>query len=216
MAQQTAHPGSKRGRRGKTNNKKKTLIQPKKVYRIYTEGTVTEPHYFESLELRQDIHAEVIGTGCNTDSLVQHAINDLAMHYYDEAWVVFDRDGFENNQITQAFSLADTNEIKCAFSNQAFEYWILLHYNLLTSDLHRKILSQNVTRLGRRITGNNQYTYEKSGHHPYFEILNLKPNIQTAINHARQQDLSLNIQNNFERLFRPPNTGVWKLVEQLI
>lgn len=49
---------------------------------------------------------------------------------YDEVWIAFDKDGHQN--IPQAFDNANQTNIKIAFSNICFEYWVLLHFEYTT------------------------------------------------------------------------------------
>lgn len=49
---------------------------------------------------------------------------------YDEVWLVFDKDGHKN--IPEVFNEAKESKIKIAFSNNCFEYWVLLHFEYTT------------------------------------------------------------------------------------
>ena len=49
---------------------------------------------------------------------------------YDEIWAVFDKDDFLD--FDEAIRLAEDGGIQCAFSNEAFEYWFLLHFESKT------------------------------------------------------------------------------------
>ena len=56
-----------------------------------------------------------------TISVVQHAKRP-----YREVWVLFDRDN--NKDFDEAITLAKNNDIRVAWSNSCFEYWLLLHF----------------------------------------------------------------------------------------
>lgn len=60
-------------------------------------------------------------------------------------WAVFDRDDFDN--FDEAIKLAKSNCISCAYSNQAFEVWLINHYQELHTPLHRKQYSETIKRL---------------------------------------------------------------------
>ncbi|WP_225974898.1 RloB family protein [Arachidicoccus ginsenosidivorans] len=54
---------------------------------------------------------------------------------YDEIWCVFDRDPATSNKtghtaqnFNKAIQLAKKEKIEVAYSNQAFEYWLILHF----------------------------------------------------------------------------------------
>jgi hypothetical protein len=97
---------------------------------IISEGTVTEPSYFESFRL-PTANVEAIGKGKDTLTLVRAAIKiaNRSKKTYDEKWVVFDKDGFKEDDFDNAIKKAEANGFRVAYSNQAFEYWFLLHFD---------------------------------------------------------------------------------------
>lgn len=107
---------------------------------IYCEGENTEPSYFKHYKL-SNVKVSCFGEGYNTLSLVKRAI-DLrnkakdADKPYDEVWCVFDRDpprtnggGHSPQNFNEAIALAEKEGIRVAYSIQAFEYWLILHFN---------------------------------------------------------------------------------------
>ena len=120
-----------------------------------TEGSKTEPKYFNSFRTRQsniDIH--VVGSkenGGSTDyeSLVRKAIayiekNGLSVKNGDKLWVVMDGDinydnadpiTAKNRALDKARQLASRYAISIALSNPCFEFWYLLHYKYTTANL---------------------------------------------------------------------------------
>ncbi len=100
---------------------------------IVCEGKNTEPSYFRQFKL-SSATIEAIGEGFNTLSLVKRAIEISRKNRYDKKWVVFDRDPKPDNpsqatDFNEAIMLAKKNGFGVAYSNQAFEYWIILHFN---------------------------------------------------------------------------------------
>ena len=88
----------------------------------------------------------------NTISLVNKAISiketdQKKKRLYDQCWVVFDKDDFPAKDFNQAITLAHKNGFKVAYSNQAFEYWFLLHFNLYKGTLHRNNYAGMLTKL---------------------------------------------------------------------
>jgi len=63
---------------------------------------------------------------------------------YDEIWVVFDKDDF--NDFDKAIDFAQRADVNCAFSNEAFEYWFLLHFANRTGSIPRAELNQILTK----------------------------------------------------------------------
>ncbi|MGM9777907.1 MAG: RloB family protein, partial [Prevotella sp.] len=67
--------------------------------------------------------------------------------YYDQCWLVFDKDDFPSNEFNRAITMAQRSGFKVAYSNQAFEYWFLLHFNLYSGPLHRDNYAPMLTKL---------------------------------------------------------------------
>ena len=113
----------------------------KQSFLIICEGENTEPDYFNAFRLTS-ANIKAIGQGMSTIGLVHKAIRikEDERHKgksYDQYWVVFDKDDFSNNDFNNAVTLAESNGIKVAYSNQAFELWFVLHYNLIHGAMHR-------------------------------------------------------------------------------
>lgn len=47
---------------------------------------------------------------------------------YDQVWCVFDKDDFPDENFNNAVTMAEGFGFKIAYSNQAFEYWLILHF----------------------------------------------------------------------------------------
>ncbi len=93
---------------------------------IVCEGENTEPSYFRQFRL-SSATIKAVGEGYNTISLVQRAVALAQEKKYDQVWCVFDKDDFSANDFNNAIVLAENNNFGVAYSNQAFEYWIILH-----------------------------------------------------------------------------------------
>jgi len=99
---------------------------------IVCEGANTEPSYFEQFKL-STASIKVLGDGFNTLSLVNqaykiHQKDKSEGKNYDQVWCVFDKDEFENQAFNQATITAHSYGFNVAYSNQAFEYWFILHF----------------------------------------------------------------------------------------
>lgn len=116
-------------RRTETNIERSepTLVE-KPTILIVCEGKNTEPSYFNQFRLTSAT-IKPVGEGYNTVSLVNRAIQIANQASYEQVWCVFDKDDFSNVDFNNAILLADANGFGIAYSNQAFEYWILLHFN---------------------------------------------------------------------------------------
>lgn len=94
---------------------------------IVCEGVNTEPSYFKQFRLSS---AEILslGAGCNTLQVVELAEKEQQKRKYDQVWVVFDKDDFSANDFNNAIFKAKGLGFGVAYSNQAFEYWLILHF----------------------------------------------------------------------------------------
>ena len=113
----------------------------KQTFLIICEGVNTEPDYFNAFRLTSAT-VKAIGQGMGTLALVQKAINIKEQERqrgrtYNQNWVVFDKDDFPENDFNSAILSARQNGFEVAYSNQAFEFWFLLHFNLYQGALHR-------------------------------------------------------------------------------
>lgn len=94
---------------------------------IVCEGKNTEPSYFNLFRLTSAT-IRTVGDGKNTISLVQEARKISEKEEYDQVWCVFDKDDFPNENFNNAIYMAQGFDFKVAYSNQAFEYWLILHF----------------------------------------------------------------------------------------
>lgn len=100
---------------------------------IVCEGENTEPSYFQQFKL-SSATIKPVGEGYNTLSLVKRAIQLSEEKTYDQVWCVFDADPKPDNlkhsqNFNAAIKLAYKKDFGIAYSNQAFEYWIILHFD---------------------------------------------------------------------------------------
>ncbi|TCK85080.1 RloB family protein [Albibacterium bauzanense] len=196
-------------------NKARELVT---YFLIVCEGEKTEPNYFKSFpkqvgKIVYDIGFD--GGGISTLKVVEKAIElrDKSKQKYDRVWAVFDRDSFKANSFNSAVLKANANDIKCAWSNEAFELWYLLHfYNRITAmtrDEYKKSIEDAVnTKLGKK---KNIFQYKKNDTEMYF-LLNKVGNQGSAIKWAKE--LANGITGEQFANYNP-QTMVFKLVEEL-
>lgn len=123
----------------------------KQSFLIVCEGEKTEPDYFKAFRMTAAT-VKAVGQAMNTMTLVSKAISirdadKKRKKIYDQCWVVFDKDDFPAKDFNQAIQFAEKNGFRVAYSNQAFEYWFLLHYNLYTGAIHRSKYKDMITKL---------------------------------------------------------------------
>lgn len=178
---------------------------PRKTFLIVCEGTKTEPNYFRSFEVLS-AKVEIRGTGRNTLSLVHYAerILDERDEEFDEVWLVFDKDSFSSVSFNNAVFFCQAHHDKgfrVAYSNEAFELWYLLHFELITKPISR--FNYNAMLSKRMKT-----YYKKNLPNMYQQLLPRQP---LAIENAK---LLYEKRSNSPAKDNP-STTVFQLVEEL-
>ena len=129
---------------------------------IVCEGTKTEPNYFKSIKSTfpnntvETYDINIKGTGSSTLKIVDIAIslrNQSSAEYnkdFDEVWVVFDKDDFPESDFNNSIHKANSNGIKLAWSNEAFELWYILHFQYrntgMSRDEYKKVLESEIRK----------------------------------------------------------------------
>ena len=203
-------------RRNRSNPREERILRRvsstrvvKKSFLIICEGENTEPDYFNAFRLTS-ANIKAVGQGINTIGLVQKAITIKEEerrkgNTFDQYWVVFDKDDFPNNDFNNAISLAQQNGFMVAYSNQAFELWFLLHFNLIQGPLHR---NQYLPKLNNNLTF--QYSKDRGiGSKMYNELLSKQ---SEAIKNA---NIILQQMQDVSPALAESSTTVHLLVEEL-
>ncbi len=185
---------------------------------IVCEGEKTEPNYFKSFPKKVGstiFNIECDGGGISTLKVVETAIElrANAKQKYDRVWAVFDRDSFEPNSFDSAILKADAKGIYCAWSNEAFELWYLLHFYNRNTGMKRDQYKNELEKAINKKIGNkkNVFEYKKNDENMY-SMLAKYGNQDMAIKWARE------LNNNFKGKkysTHNPATQVYKLVEEL-
>lgn len=190
---------------------------------IVCEGSKTEPDYFRAFNKKKPglyvVDIEIGGGGINTTGVVDKAIKlrkqaSSENRPYDSVWAVFDKDGFPDGNFNGAINRAENNNIGCAWSNEAFELWYLLHFQNRNTPMGRleyqKAISKAVNDSGfyeRR----EKYVYQKNDPGNY-SIMNRYGSQEFAIKNAKALE-----ENYSDRRFASHNpcTKVHHLLFQL-
>lgn len=141
----------KKDHRSSDLSRRQGVREIKQSFLIVCEGEKTEPDYFKAFRMTSAT-VKAVGQAMNTMTLVSKAISireadQKRKKIYDQCWVVFDKDDFPAKDFNQAIQYAEKNGFRVAYSNQAFEYWFLLHYNLYTGAIHRSQYKDMLTKL---------------------------------------------------------------------
>lgn len=191
---------------------------------IVTEGMRTEPLYFKGIQKQikekvggmvDVIEAPIIdihGKGCSTGKLIEmtEAIVKKAKIIYQNIWVVFDKDDFED--FDQAISDGRDKGFKIAWSNQSFEYWLYLHFYYSDSALHRDEWNTKLDEIFKQY-GLGEGSYHKN-YEDIYNMVNTYDGVNTAIKNAKRRmadwKRDISAPSEFD-----PGTMVYRLVEEL-
>ena len=212
----------------KKSDLNKAWMQPKpdrkvKIYPEYhlivTEGTNTEPAYFEAIreiingQYRERIKLDVSGVGNNTINLFSKA-KQLASENangYRHVWVVYDTDDFPAEHIDKVVELcmeSSTEETTyhAIWSNQCIEVWFLLHFCYMQSDIHRTEYWVKLSEWLKNI-GAGEY---KKNRKDMYQVL--RPFMDIAIANAKRLET---VNQGKLPSKAAPGTRVYTLIEKL-
>ena len=193
-------------------------IPEKPKFLIVCEGKNTEPSYFNKFKL-STATIKAVGKGFNTKSLVEWAVELSKEDNYNQIWCVFDKDDCPDNDFNDAITNAENAGFKAAYSNQAFEYWILLHLKDHQGDpMHRNDYKVKINELLKPFN----LTYDSDGRKlitdDIFEFLlginqtESKTRQEIAINRAKRNYNKFDHKN---RAREESSTTIFNLVEEL-
>lgn len=209
---------------------------------IFCEDSVSEPNYFKYFE------TDRIKVNCikNQKNMMKNVINaiyhckttGLLIDENTQVWCVFDRDKEETNEkirkgnieFNTSIDTAEKKGLNIAWSNDAFELWILLHFqDVQTIDTERQLYYDKLTEIFRQILDPNKYLQKVLTHPSYSYKKDFKSenNFRNIVRNEIIKDTNKAIQRvkklesrykglhlkNHEKF---PIRLVYKLVEELI
>ncbi len=191
---------------------------------IVTEGTCTEPNYFNGLKKQilekvggnvqvvEVPNIDMYGEGSSTERLISitEQYVSKANIIYQNIWVVFDKDDFQD--FDDAITEGKNKGYSVAWSNQSFEYWIYLHFHYSDTDLHRYEWNAKLDYLFKQY-GLNPSGYDKNIEDLY-EKLESIGGVNTAIGNAKRRMAEFSEEKDIPSKYAP-GTMVYKLVEEL-
>ncbi len=183
---------------------------------IFTEGEKTEVNYFKSIKNlvkeTSNVNIEIKGFGEATTKLVDTVKNEVEKYKYPvenkNVWIVFDKDSFLDFDI--AIANAEKAGFNCAWSNESFELWYVLHFCYYSSNNHRSDYINKLDDELKQLFGKNE-KYEKNSK-DMFNILG-EDRLQSAIQNSKGLESCYN--KNAKPSDMAPCTKVHHLVEFL-
>jgi len=210
----------------------------KKLIIIAFEGAKTEPRYFsyikDNLPLKALIKIEILKRDeKNTNSSVpttvvntitnlfedENRLEDIKSKYdgfddcHDIFWIVVDREVQESKKtnLLKAIESCKENYINIALTNPAFEFWLLLHFDINEYDESDLLENKKTTKKGKRFLEKELSKkidrYDKANFST--EFITLK-NISLAL---RQEKL---FENELEEIVNNLGSNVGTLIEEIL
>jgi uncharacterized protein YbcI len=185
---------------------------------IVCEGENTEPSYFRQFRLTS---AEIIplGIGSNTLKVVERALEEKKKQNYDQVWAVFDKDDFPSEHFNEAIKMAEKLGIGVAYSNQAFEYWLILHFeDHQGGGMHRSQYNDKINFYLQKHKINYDGKTNKTIKSDFFNVLLEK---DTVNNLARVENAITRAKRNYQMFEHrslaneESSTTVFRLVEEI-
>ncbi|EFB32467.1 hypothetical protein HMPREF0971_01312 [Segatella oris F0302] len=185
---------------------------------IVCEGEKTEPNYFKAFTERWSEVKEVNvkGCGCSTCQLINEAkkIQEKLEHErqvsFDRVWLVFDKDEFKD--FNKAIEDAKKEGMNCAWSNQAFELWYVLHFQYLVTGVDRKQYIEMIEDKVRKASKSKKFKYKKNDK-DFYQILQEHGDEEQAIKRAQKLREIRGEEKNYAA--HNPRTEVDLLVDEL-
>ena len=162
-------------REERTKRKENVEKQRSSNWLVVCEGIQTEPNYFEGaikainkkIEDKYKLKVKIVGKGMNTVSLVKSVedlLNDIDAYKnttipYGKIFVVFDKDSFSSESFNKAVAMCEKNGYIPLWSNQAIEYWFLLHFNYIEARMDRISYGNKINEYFKKV--GLKYNYKK-------------------------------------------------------
>ena len=187
-------------------------VQSKRQFRrmlILCEDTKSSRDYLAMFPFdKSQVQIECVGTGMNTDSLMEHAIKLKGGAEYNHApyqsiWIIFDKDDFDLKNFNRAFDLAKAHSsIIVCWANECFELWYLLHHELRQTSMARK-------DVWKKLSEHLKFKYSKADA-TLFQTLH--PKIDEALANGKRLE-AINFEMREHR--RNPSTNIHHLIKAL-
>jgi len=151
---------------------------------VVCEGKQTEPNYFigavneinKKIEDKYKLKVKIVGKGTSTTSLVKtvsNLLNEIDEYKmsavpYGKIFVVFDKDSFSKQSFDKAVSMCEKKGYIPLWSNQAIEYWFLLHFNYIDARMDRTLYESKLNNCFKKAGLKSKYT--KNDKEIYYKI----------------------------------------------
>lgn len=181
------------------------------------------PIIFESLKaslprgVLELTNIDIDGTGRNTMSIIEETkklrkkYEEKYLRMIDKSWAVFDKDSFPAKNFNNAINKGENSrpKIHCAWTNEAFELWYLLHFSYYNTGISREQYQEKLEKEINKASNRTNFKYEKNSEE-MFAILNKFGSQEQAIHNSENLYLDRSFSNH------NPCTKVQHLIKELI
>ncbi len=186
----------------------------KKAVLIALEDTKSSKYYFGSLVKDAGlsgkvVFAKLVGTN---PSKVLEAITNTPRYKkdYEKRWIVIDKDDWSKSDFNGTIKQAKDLGACCAFSNESYELWVLLHFEKLQRYTNRDELNKKLNAI---FLETFRVEYSKASSDIYTI---LKSRQKTAIDNAKFLIAKhLREDGEIKPFEQNPLTNIYELVERL-
>jgi len=158
----------------------------KKAVLIAFEDSKSSKYYFRDLLRDKELTGQVILVNRDKGQDPKRVFEKIGEYkqknlneVFEKEWIVIDKDNWSKDKYLGVIDRGRKEKICIAFSNDAYELWILLHFEPLTRSTHRKELNSKLNQIFLEKCGKK---YEKSSQDVYLLIRDLQ---ETAIKNAK-------------------------------
>ena len=203
-------------RRGSSSLWRSRPTATRRIIRVHTEGTRTEPEYLTRLldlrdrpvvlqiDSRHGVPSTLVANAIGTKELNAKDARRGRDELIDEHWCIFDHD--EHPNVDEAIATALANDVGVASSNPCFELWLVLHYIDLCRHEHRnavqRLAQEHLPGLARDPKG-----ITKAQAAILFDRYSTAKERALALDRMHTANQSAPRSN--------PSTDVWRIVERL-
>lgn len=198
--------------------RKSDKLIARNVFYIITNGEQTEYNYFKLLKAKRSVYdVKIIFQNADSLGLVQYAQRYIAEA--NQVWCVFDIDyTYKDKRLIPALKQAENSGIKIAYSNVAFEVWLISHFGKCKTTLQLDDYADELNNLLK--ASGSKKTYVKSDEKLLKDCF--IPNYKKAIENSKiiyqnyVKEYSAKYQNQRQPIWEwVSSTTVYKLVEAL-
>ena len=161
--------------------RKQKNLQVRNKFYILTNGKETEKNYFDLIKSKKSIYnVKVEYHNDDPYGLVKYG---TTLTDANQVWCVFDIDNtMKDKSLIPAIELSNGSNVQIAFSNMAFEVWLLSHFDKIEKEMNNeKLIIEMDKLLTNRLNLNKKYDKsDKELLKKYFI-----PNLDNAVNNTK-------------------------------